>query len=162
MHPGGKRRRCYRIFRILWLSTPPLQGPDVRALQMALTMRGFYTGPVNGIYDRRTAQAVASFRSHMHMLPGTAAPSSLQQALCVRCYLDCDQKTIMCTHGRFISPRPGDTLFTIARRYGLVPQAVIAVNQHITNPDEIPAGTMVCLPPFRLRSIPSPDMRRGM
>lgn len=40
----------------------------------------------------------------------------------------------------------GDTLFQIARRFGVSPEALLAVNPQITNPDLIFPGQVICLP----------------
>lgn len=41
---------------------------------------------------------------------------------------------------------PKDTLFGIAKRFGLTQAAILAANPQITNPDEIDAGTELKLP----------------
>lgn len=43
--------------RALLLTSPHEKGHDVEAFQRALTKRGYYHGPINGIYDVPTAQA---------------------------------------------------------------------------------------------------------
>lgn len=42
---------------------------------------------------------------------------------------------------------PGDTMFFIAQRFGVSLNALIAANPHITNPNLIFPGDVLCVPP---------------
>ena len=47
--------------------------------------------------------------------------------------------------GRY-SVRPGDTMWSIARQYGVSLPRLIAANPHIPNPDLIRPGDLLCVP----------------
>lgn len=49
-------------FRLLRLVEPNLTGRDVRAVQQALWEAGFYPGPVHGVFDYLTSEAVKAFQ----------------------------------------------------------------------------------------------------
>lgn len=49
-------------FRLLQLVTPNLTGRDVRAIQQALWEAGFYTGPIHGVFDYETSEALKRFQ----------------------------------------------------------------------------------------------------
>jgi len=48
--------------RILKLETPPMTGQDVREIQYQLKNFGYYKAAVNGIYDKKTFEAVRDFQ----------------------------------------------------------------------------------------------------
>lgn len=50
-----------------------------------------------------------------------------------------------CESGGFVTIRPGDTLFGLARRYNTTVQAIINVNPGI-NPNTLPVGELICIP----------------
>jgi LysM repeat protein len=50
---------------------------------------------------------------------------------------------------------PGDTMFFIARRFGVSLNALIAANPHITNPNEIFPGDVLCVPGAQACRIPA-------
>lgn len=61
-----------------------------------------------------------------------------------------------CESGGFVTIRPGDTLYSIARRYNTTVQAIIAANPGI-NPNNLPVGELVCVPnPTPGRPFPEP------
>jgi peptidoglycan DL-endopeptidase LytF len=61
-----------------------------------------------------------------------------------------------CESGGFITIRPGDTLFSLARRYNTTVQAIITVNPGI-NPNTLPVGQLICIPnPTPGRPFPEP------
>lgn len=47
--------------------------------------------------------------------------------------------------GRY-SVRPGDTMYAIAQQYGVSLRMLIRANPHITNPNEIFPGDLLCVP----------------
>lgn len=53
---------CGEYNRVLYETTPPLKGEDVRELQNRLQQLGFYTGRCDGVYDSTTATAVRDFQ----------------------------------------------------------------------------------------------------
>lgn len=48
--------------RYLKLQYPPMQGQDVREIQIQLYKLGYFTSSINGIYDKATADAVMEFQ----------------------------------------------------------------------------------------------------
>jgi L,D-transpeptidase ErfK/SrfK len=54
--------------RYLRLSEPPMMGPDVENVQRRLNELGYYTGDINGIYDKATAEAVRSFQKNFNLV----------------------------------------------------------------------------------------------
>lgn len=65
--------------RLLYLTTPLLRGDDVASLQDRLSVLGFDTGRVDGIFGPLTQHAVASFQSEC----GLAATGELTRATLV-------------------------------------------------------------------------------
>lgn len=161
----------YRVCRDLALTEPPLTGPDVQAVQHALQVRGFYQGPIGGIYDASTARAVARLQSLTGAIPDGRVTREIYQALVVACILRMEgapdeesdplgpspsgqllppvvysRGPLVCRLGPLYRAGSGETLFSIADRFGYLPQQVVAVNPHIPNPDRIPEGETVALP----------------
>ncbi len=52
---------CYDD-RWLKLQDPPMSGQDVREIQIQLKNMGYYSNPINGIYDKATTKAVKNFQ----------------------------------------------------------------------------------------------------
>ncbi|HHW09550.1 MAG TPA: LysM peptidoglycan-binding domain-containing protein [Firmicutes bacterium] len=140
------------FFRVLYYTDPPLCGPDVAALQNALKLRGYYDGPVSGIYDEKTAEAVQNLQDITGALVTGAVDRTLWRALCLHCTIDA-QGRITCAPASVHRAAPGEDLFSIAAAYGHLPQDLQAVNQHITNPSRLASGTAICLPPHPLTGI---------
>ncbi|MBE3580967.1 MAG: LysM peptidoglycan-binding domain-containing protein [Thermoanaerobacteraceae bacterium] len=53
-----------------------------------------------------------------------------------------------CPHGFIYVVRPGDTLFEIARRFGVSVERIVAANLQITDPNVIFPGQRICIPLF--------------
>ncbi|TCL57871.1 LysM repeat protein [Hydrogenispora ethanolica] len=51
-----------------------------------------------------------------------------------------------CYGGTIYRVRPGDTLYAIARRYGLTPQQLLAANPDLRDPNALQPGQPVCIP----------------
>jgi multidrug efflux pump subunit AcrA (membrane-fusion protein) len=56
---------------------PGSEGNDVRQLEEALARLGFDPGPVDGVYDDATANAVSAWYEHSGFAPFTASPEQL-------------------------------------------------------------------------------------
>lgn len=159
----------YRVRRDLAVTSPPLTGPDVRAVQHALQVRRLYQGPINGVYDAATARAVTALQSLTGALSDGRVTADIYRALVVSCIFNAEwavppefprlpespqllpevvyeQGLLTCRLGPLYRAGAGETLFTIADRFGYLPQDVVAVNPHIPNPDRIPEGEVVALP----------------
>lgn len=58
-------------------STPPMTGPDVTNVQERLSDLGYYTGEINGTYDRATAEAVRAFQRNFNLTAdGVVGPAT--------------------------------------------------------------------------------------
>lgn len=51
-----------------------------------------------------------------------------------------------CTNGITYTVKRGDTLYEIARRFGVTVDQILAANPEITNPDVISIGQTICIP----------------
>ncbi len=67
--------------RDLYLSDPPLAGDDVQELQARLGALGFYSGPLNSVYDGPTEDAVKAFQRSKGMGPTGRVTGDLWYAL---------------------------------------------------------------------------------
>ncbi|MBX6377448.1 MAG: LysM peptidoglycan-binding domain-containing protein [Clostridia bacterium] len=56
------------------------------------------------------------------------------------------QEVPPCPNGQLYSVRPGDTLFVLARRFGVSVEAILAANPQITDPDRLAIGQTICIP----------------
>ncbi|KLU40724.1 MAG: hypothetical protein AA931_04055 [Peptococcaceae bacterium 1109] len=91
------------------------------------------------------AQANAQLSDPTNLAPGqtinipVAEPESKMQAQ--------TQQTVTCPPGTFrYTVQPGDSMFLIARRFGVSLDALIAANPQIQNPNLIFPGQIVCVP----------------
>lgn len=57
--------------------------------------------------------------------------------------------------------QPGDTLYSIAQRFGVTVQAILAVNPSITDPNLIFVGQVIIIPVPTPTPVPCPILRRG-
>lgn len=53
---------------------------------------------------------------------------------------------IPCPGGFIYRVRPGDTLFSISRRFGVSVQALITANPHLPDPERLQIGDLICIP----------------
>jgi len=66
--------------RILKLQEPYITGEDVREIQIQLKNLGYYSPPINGIYDKTTAKAVMDFQKSENLLAdGIVGRKTLQK-----------------------------------------------------------------------------------
>lgn len=71
--------------RLLAITTPYMRGDDVLAVQEALMVRGYETGPLDGIYGPLTSGAVARFQEVSGMPPTGNVDQMTYAALCINC-----------------------------------------------------------------------------
>jgi spore germination protein len=127
-------------------------GDDVAELQAILARLGFSPGPVDGDFGYRTAEAVQQFQARQQLavdgIVGPATWRALDQALA-----DPSQPAATNRSGasfvRYIV-QPGDTLYLIARRYGMGMEEIVGANA-LPRPDLIYPGQALAIP----RSFPS-------
>ncbi|HEX2947788.1 MAG TPA: M14 family metallopeptidase [Clostridia bacterium] len=109
-------------------------GPDVRVAQSILNRIGYNAGPVDGVFGNQTQQAVIAFQRNNGLTPdgvvGPATWSVLNKFL-----LGYDTYTV----------RPGDTLYSIARKYYTTVNAIVTANPGI-NPNMIAVGQQLIVP----------------
>ncbi|WP_188206983.1 LysM peptidoglycan-binding domain-containing protein [Alkalibacillus aidingensis] len=65
----------------------------------------------------------------------------LGQPLCIPPSID-----VECPMERFHIVRPGETLYELADRFNIPLESLIAINDHIENPDHVQVGTKLCVP----------------
>ncbi|TDA65630.1 MAG: LysM peptidoglycan-binding domain-containing protein [Clostridia bacterium] len=111
------------------------QGEDVALLQGFLNGVGYQAGPVDGIFGGKTQKGTQSFQQEKGLTPdGVVGPQTFAT-------IEKAQKTP--ATNRYLA-RPGDSLYTIARRYGTTVTALKQAN--ILTGDTIYAGQYLTLP----------------
>ncbi len=109
-------------------------GPDVRVVQSILNRIGYNSGAVDGVFGSQTQQAVVAFQRNNGLTPdgvvGPATWSVLNKFL-----LGYDTYTV----------RPGDTLYSIARKYYTTVNAIVTANPGI-NPNMLSVGQRLIVP----------------
>ena len=113
------------------------RGPEVQMLQLALERAGFSPGALDGIFGTRTDAAVRAFqRANGLQADGIVGPRTLATL-----------KPYLTGYVEYTVKR-GDTLSSIARRYGTTVQALLTANPR-TNPNLIYVGETLIIPlPF--------------
>lgn len=73
MTPGPDPAYSYDAMRIDITLRKGRSGDDVRDMQTALAQKGYYMGPINGVYDSDTLRAVTAFQRDMDLRPSGLA-----------------------------------------------------------------------------------------
>ena len=91
--------------RVLMLTSPSMEGTDVRAVQQGLAARGFNPGAIDGVFGPDTQAAVIAFQRASRVEPTGIVCDALYEALGVYCpaYPACPA-TIICRVLRVTSP----------------------------------------------------------
>jgi peptidoglycan hydrolase-like protein with peptidoglycan-binding domain len=91
--------------RVLMLTSPYMEGTDVRAVQQGLAARGFNPGAIDGLFGPDTQAAVIAFQRASRVEPTGIVCDALYEALGVYCpaYPACPA-TIICRVLRVTSP----------------------------------------------------------
>ncbi len=109
-------------------------GPDVKLLQAVLANIGYYRGNTDGYFGTQTQNAVVAFQRSNGLAPdgivGPATWGALDRYL--RGY---ERYTI----------RPGDTFYSLARRYYTTLNAILTANPGI-NPNFLQVGQQIIIP----------------
>lgn len=109
-------------------------GPNVKLIQSLLNKIGYNAGPVDGDFGTQTQQAVIAFQRNNGLVPdGIVGPSTWN--VFERLLLGYETYTI----------RPGDTLYTIARKYYTTVNAILTANPGI-NPSALVVGQRIIVP----------------
>lgn len=109
-------------------------GPEVKLIQSLLTKIGYNPGPIDGAFGSQTMQAVIAFQRNNGLTPdGVVGPETW--SVFRRLLLGYDIYTV----------RPGDSLYTIARKYYTSVNAIITANPGI-NPSSLKVGQKIIVP----------------
>ncbi len=110
------------------------RGPDVEALQLALTRAGYQTGAIDGVFGGLTQSAVLQFQSdHGLAVDGIVGPRTWAALLpYLRGY-------IVHTVSR------GDTLYKLSRQYGATLYAILQANPAV-NAMQLQVGQRIIVP----------------
>lgn len=111
-----------------------MRGSDVMEIQALLRKIGYNPGAIDGIFGRQTEQAVIQFQRNNGLTPDGVIGSNTNNAM-RRYLLGYNNYAI----------RPGDTLYTIARRYNTTANRIIAANPGII-PTNLRVGQRIVVP----------------
>ena len=109
--------RLLEFMRVLRLG---MSGTDVMEIQSLLQRLGFDPGPLDGIFGRRTQQAVIAFQRRFGLVPDGIIGLNTYRVM-ESFLLGYDMYTV----------QPGDTIFGIASRYGVNPDPIRVANPNI-------------------------------
>lgn len=117
--------------RILQLGT---SGSDVMEIQSILKRLGYDPGPIDGSFGQKTEDAIIRFQQRFGLTAdGIVGPATYR--LLEGFLLGYDRYTV----------RPGDTFYSIARKYGADPDALAVANPG-TDPENLPPGRRIIVP----------------
>jgi len=109
-------------------------GPEVELLQSTLRKLGFYIGLVDGVFGESTENAVRRFQSEFGVTPDGVVGQSTWNKLFPYIY------------GYSIyRVRSGDTLFTIARKFGTSTNRILVANPNI-DPNSLQINQVLIVP----------------
>lgn len=109
-------------------------GPLVELLQLGLTRAGFYSGNLDGVFGRSTANAVARFQTDNSLVPDTIVGPRVWDSL---------TKWLV---GYFTyTVRPGDTFYRLSQTFDTSIVAMEAANPDI-DPLSLRAGSRLVIP----------------
>lgn len=97
-----------------------MRGTDVQEIQSLLNRLGLNPGPIDGVFGNQTRQAVIAFQNRFGLVPDGIVGLNTYRVM--ESYLNGYDVYFV---------RPGDSLYTIARGYGVTPALVYAANPSI-------------------------------
>ncbi|KGG80234.1 M14 family metallopeptidase [Caloranaerobacter azorensis] len=109
-------------------------GTEIMKIQAVLKKIGYYTGPINGIFDSNTKLAIKKLQKHRN-LPITGAIDKATYYQIKRLILGYDYYII----------QKGDTLFDIAEKYDTTINKIITANPHLV-PYNLTIGEKIIVP----------------
>lgn len=113
------------------------QGPQVEMLQLALYRAGYYAGAPDGVFGPATLAALRAYQSAFGLAPDGVAGNLTWASL----------ESWLTGYFRR-SVRPGDTLYNLARAYGITVRALETANPGI-DPARLRVGSYLTIPrPF--------------
>ncbi len=118
-------------------------GTDVMEIQSLLKRMGLYTGTVDGKFGVITKSAVAAFQKRFGLIPDGVVGTNTSRIM-EPFILGYDFYTI----------QPGDTFYSIAKRYGVDIKRIRTANADITDENSLYAGQRVKVP-FGIGVIPT-------
>ncbi len=110
------------------------KGTNVMEIQTLLKKIGYNPGPIDGIFGEETKRAVIQFQQMNNLIPNGIIDSNTYKRL-ERYLLGYDIYTI----------KPGDTFYTLARRYYTSVNSILAANPTI-NPYNVQIGEKIIIP----------------
>ncbi len=118
----------YKVLR------PGSTGPFVSMMELALSRAGYYTGALDGVFGPQALRALRAYQSAFGLAPdGVAGPAT---------WASLDGWLT----GYFLrTVRPGDTLYSLARTYGVTVRAVETANPEV-DPLRLAVGSRVVIP----------------
>lgn len=109
-------------------------GPNVKLIQSLLNRIGYNAGPVDGSFGAQTQRAVMNFQRNNGLVSdGVIGPATWR--ILESLLLGYDTYTV----------RPGDTVYTIARKYYTTVNAILTANPGI-NPNALAIGQRLTVP----------------
>jgi len=105
-------------------------GFDVSVLQFLLTRHGLYSGPLDGYLGRATAVALRHYQREMHLAPDGVVGARTVSSLVLDSKVAVRARPAVVASRRTYTVRPGDSLTSIATRFG-VSMASLARANHV-------------------------------
>jgi peptidoglycan hydrolase-like protein with peptidoglycan-binding domain len=120
-------------------------GWDVSVLQFLLHARGLYAGPYDGYFGPATRKALRRYQAKRRLLTDGVAGRATTSALVAQMHVPVAPQRMEAVAARTYEVRPGDSLTSIAQRYGTTVGA-LADKNGLDPAKVLLLGTMLRLP----------------